>query len=66
MLKNLSPSPKSEFAENAVDLLKAIVVPYVDLDDPPPCTNLEDVATVVPSSVIELEASVVELENLAT
>jgi len=39
ILKNLSPSPRSAFAENAVDLLIAIVVPKVDLDDPLPWTN---------------------------
>jgi hypothetical protein len=36
MLINLSPSPRSLFATNAVFLVKAIVVPKVDLDPPPP------------------------------
>jgi hypothetical protein len=36
MLINLSPSPRSLLATNAVFLVKAIVVPKVDLDPPPP------------------------------
>jgi hypothetical protein len=36
ILKNLSPSPRSALAVNAVFLVNAIVVPNVDLAAPPP------------------------------